>query len=375
MPPHQTGSLLPGAAASAVVTAESRSYHAASIALLARLAVTRPPHQPLGAFPRIRMRRNRRDGWSRRLVAEHALAPADFIWPVFVHDAAAARQPIPSMPGVDRLSVAALVDAGGEAQALGIPLIAIFPATPAERKTADGEEALNPENLVCRAVRAVKKALPELGVLCDVALDPFTTHGHDGVVRQGHVANDETVEMLCRQALVQAEAGCDVIAPSDMMDGRVGAIRDALDAKGFERVRIMSYAAKYASAFYGPFRDAIGSKSSLGKADKRGYQMDPANSDEALREVALDLAEGADMVMVKPGMPYLDIIRRVKERFGAPTFAYQVSGEYSMLTGAVERGWLDPSVMLEALVAFKRAGADGVLTYAAVDAAKRLKAG
>jgi porphobilinogen synthase len=340
-----------------------------------RIALTRPPAQPLGAYPRIRMRRNRRDDWTRRLVAETVLTSSDLIWPVFVHEAPAARQPIPSMPGVDRLSIAALVAAAGEAQGLGIPLIAIFPATPAERKTPDGEEALNPENLVCRAVRAVKKALPELGVLCDVALDPFTTHGHDGVVRQGHVANDETVEILCRQALVQAEAGCDVIAPSDMMDGRVGAIRDILDAKGFDRVSIMSYAAKYASAFYGPFRDAIGSKSALGKADKRGYQMDPANTDEALREVALDLAEGADMVMVKPGMPYLDVIRRVKERFGMPTFAYQVSGEYAMLTGAVERGWLDPSVILEALIAFKRAGADGVLTYAAVDAARRLKAG
>jgi porphobilinogen synthase len=321
------------------------------------------------------MRRNRRDEWSRRLVAENVLTAADLIWPVFVHDERAARAPVPSMPGVDRLSVAALVDAAGEALALGIPAIALFPATPAERRTPDGEESVNPENLVCRAVRAVKKALPSLGVLCDVALDPFTTHGHDGLLRDGYVANDETVEVLCRQALVQAEAGCDVIAPSDMMDGRVGAIRDALDAKGFDRVRIMSYAAKYASAFYGPFRDAVGSKSSLGKADKRGYQMDPANSDEALREVALDLAEGADMVMVKPGLPYLDIIRRVKERFGAPTFAYQVSGEYAMLTGAVERGWLDPSVIIEALLAFKRAGADGVLTYSAVDAARRLKAG
>ncbi len=337
--------------------------------------MTRPPSQPLGAYPRIRMRRNRRDDWSRRLVAENVLTPADLIWPVFVHDERAARTPVPSMPGVDRLSIPALVDAAGEAQALGIPVIAVFPATPPERKTPDGEEAVNPENLVCRAVRAVKQAHPALGVLCDVALDPFTTHGHDGVLRGGDVANDETVAILCRQALVQAEAGCDVIAPSDMMDGRVGAIRDALDAKGFERVRIMSYAAKYASAFYGPFRDAIGSKSSLGKADKRTYQMDPANSDEALREVALDLAEGADMVMVKPGLPYLDIIRRVKDRFGVPTFAYQVSGEYSMLRGAVERGWLDPSVVVEALIAFKRAGADGVLTYFAVDAAKRLKAG
>jgi porphobilinogen synthase len=334
---------------------------------------TRAP--PLGAYPRVRMRRNRRDDWSRRLVAEHVLTAGDLIWPVFVHDEHAARTPVPSMPGVDRLSISALVDAAGEAHALGIPVIAIFPVTPAARKTADGEEALNPDNIVCRAVRAVKKAVPELGILCDVALDPFTTHGHDGVLRDGYVANDETVAILCRQSLLQAEAGCDVIAPSDMMDGRVGAIRDALDAKGFERVRVMSYAAKYASAFYGPFRDALGSKSSLGKADKRTYQMDPPNSDEALREVALDLAEGADMVMVKPGLPYLDIVRRVKERFGVPTFAYQVSGEYAMLAGAVERGWLDPSVVLETLLAFKRAGADGILTYFALEAAKRLKAG
>jgi porphobilinogen synthase len=321
------------------------------------------------------MRRNRRDEWTRRLVAENLLTPADFLWPVFVHDVAAARAPIPSMPGIDRLSVSALVNAAGEAHALGIPVIALFPATPAERKTPEGDEALNPDNIVCNAIRAVKKAVPEIGVMCDVALDPFTTHGHDGVLREGYVANDETVEILCRQALVQAEAGCDLIAPSDMMDGRVGAIRDALDAKGFERVRIISYAAKYASGFYGPFRDAIGSKSSLGKADKRSYQMDPANSDEALREVALDVAEGADMVMVKPAMPYLDIIRRVKDRFGMPTFAYQVSGEYAMLKGAIERGWLDEGVMMEALMAIKRAGADGILTYAAVEAAKRLKAG
>jgi porphobilinogen synthase len=337
--------------------------------------MSRPPHQPMASFPRIRMRRNRRHDWSRRLVAENVLTPADFIWPVFVHDGPAAREPIASMPGVFRLSLAALADAAGEAKSLGIPLVALFPATPPERKSADGEEALNPENLVCRAVRAVKKAHPDLGVMCDVALDPFTTHGHDGVVRQNYVANDETVELLCRQALVQAEAGCDVIAPSDMMDGRVGAVRDALDAKGFDRVLILAYAAKYASGFYGPFRDAIGSKSSLGKADKRSYQMDPANGDEALREVALDLAEGADMVMVKPGMPYLDIVRRVKERFGVPTYVYQVSGEYAMLKGAIERGWLDESVMMEALLGMKRAGADGILTYAAVEAAKRLKSG
>src|ERR1700691_5589362 len=329
-----------------------------------------------GAFPRTRLRRNRRFDWSRRLTAEYVLTAADLIWPVFVHDDKTARAPIPSMPGVDRLSIAALVDEAGVAKKLGIPLIALFPATPPGLKTPDGEEALNPDNLICRAVRAVKKAHPDLGVMCDVALDPFTTHGHDGVLdAEGDVANDCTVEILCRQALVQAAAGCDVIAPSDMMDGRVGAIRDALDAKGLERVQIMAYAAKYASAFYGPFRDAIGSTSNLGKADKRTYQMDPANGDEALREVALDLAEGADMVMVKPGMPYLDIVRRVKERFGVPTFAYQVSGEYSMLAGAIERGWLDSSAMLEALIAFKRAGADGVLTYAALDAAKQLAKG
>ncbi len=331
--------------------------------------MTQLPSAPLGAYPRLRLRRNRRDDWSRRLVAEHVLTPSDFIWPVFVHDGPAARTPIQSMPGVDRLSVAALVDAAGEARSLGIPVIALFPVTPLDRKTPGGDEAVNPENLVCRATRAIKAAFR------DVALDPFTTHGHDGVLRDGDVANDETVEILCRQALVQAEAGCDIVAPSDMMDGRVGAIRDALDAKGFERVRIMSYAAKYASAFYGPFRDALGSKSALGKADKRTYQMDPANTEEALREVALDVAEGADMVMVKPGLPYLDIVQRVKARFAMPTFVYQVSGEYAMLQGAVERGWLDPSVVLEVLMSMKRAGADGVLTYFAVDAARRLKAG
>ena len=308
-------------------------------------------------------------------MAENTLSPADFLWPVFVHDAPEARAAIPSMPGVDRLSIPALVEAAGEAQALGIPVIALFPATPADRKTAEGDEALNPDNIVCRAIRAVKKSVPDLGILCDVALDPFTTHGHDGVLREGYVANDETVDILTRQAVVQAEAGCDIIAPSDMMDGRVGAIRDALDAKGFEHVRIMAYAAKYASGFYGPFRDAIGSKSSLGKADKRSYQMDPANSDEALREVALDIAEGADMVMVKPALPYLDIIQRVKDRFGMPTFAYQVSGEYAMLHAAIERGWLDPGVVMESLMSIKRAGADGILTYAAVAAAKALKKG
>jgi porphobilinogen synthase len=333
------------------------------------------PSAPPSAYPRIRLRRNRRDDWTRRLVAETVLTAADFLWPVFVHDGKDGRVPIPSMPGVDRLSIPALVDAAGDAAALGIPVIALFPATPAERKTPEGDEALNPDNIVCRAIRAVKAAVPQIGIMCDVALDPFTTHGHDGVLRQGDVANDETVAILCQQAVVQAEAGCDIIAPSDMMDGRIGAIRDALDAKGFQAVRIMAYAAKYASGFYGPFRDAIGSKSNLGKADKRTYQMDPANSDEALREVALDIAEGADMVMVKPALPYLDIVRRVKDRFGMPTFAYQVSGEYAMVRGAIERGWLDPSVELEALLSIKRAGADGILTYAAVNAARQLKSG
>ncbi len=329
----------------------------------------------LAAYPRIRLRRNRRDTWSRRLVAEHVLTPADLIWPVFVAEGIDGREAIPSMPGASRLTIPALIEETGRAAALGIPVVAIFPVVPPERKSPNGDDALDPENLICRATAAVKRAHPELGVLCDAALDPFTSHGHDGVLRDGHVANDETVEILCRQAVVQARAGCDIIAPSDMMDGRVGAIRDALDAAGFDHVRIMSYAAKYASGFFDPFRDALGSKSSLGTSDKRGYQMDFANSDEALREVELDIAEGADMVMVKPGMPYLDIIRRVKDRFAVPTFAYQVSGEYAMLKGAIERGWLAERVILESLMSFKRAGADGVLTYFAVEAAERLKAG
>ena len=337
--------------------------------------MTFKPFTSLGAYPRLRLRRNRRDAWSRRLVAETVLTAGDLIWPTFVTEGKTAREEIPSMPGAFRLTIPALIEEAGRAGALGIPVIALFPVVPPERKSEDGEDAVNGENLVCRAVSAVKRAHPGLGILCDVALDPFTTHGHDGVLRDGDVANDETVEILCRQALVQARAGCDIIAPSDMMDGRVGAIRDALDAAGFGHVRIMAYAAKYASAFYGPFRDALGSKSSLGGSDKRSYQMDYANSDEALREVALDLAEGADMVMIKPGMPYLDIVRRVKERFGVPTFAYQVSGEYAMLKGAIERGWLDDRVVIESLSGFKRAGADGVLSYFAMEAAERLKAG
>ncbi len=330
---------------------------------------------PLAPYPRLRLRRNRRNSWSRKLVAENVLTAGDLIWPVFVHDEGH-REPIASMPGVFRLPIPALVDAAGEAAGLGIPTIAVFPAVPAALKDAEGSEALNPDNLVCRAVSALKRAQPDLGVLCDVALDPFTSHGHDGVIRAGYVENDETVALLSRQAVVQAQAGCDIIAPSDMMDGRIGAVRAALDEAGFQHVRIMSYAAKYASAFYGPFRDAIGSKAALGSADKRTYQMDPANGDEALREVALDLQEGADMVMVKPGLPYLDIVRRVKEAFRAPTYAYQVSGEYAMLHAAAQNGWLDRDrAIMETLLAFKRAGADGILTYAAVDAARMLKTG
>ena len=447
-----------------------------------------PP--PLAPYPLTRLRRNRRNAWSRRLVAETALTASDLIWPVFVHDEGH-KQPVPSMPDVFRLPIPALVDDAGEAAELGIPTIAVFPAIPDALKDAEGSNALDPGNLVCRAVAALKTALPELGVLCDVALDPFTSHGHDGVIRDGYVTNDETVEILRQQAVVQARAGCDIIAPSDMMDGRVGAVRQALDEAGFahvrimsyaakyasafygpfrdaigsttalgsadkrtyqmdpantdealrevaldpftshghdgvirdgyvvndetveilqqqaviqaragcdiiapsdmmdgrvgavrraldeagfQHVRIMSYAAKYASAFYGPFRDAIGSKTALGSADKRTYQMDPANGDEALREVALDLQEGADMVMIKPGMPYLDVVRRVKEAFRVPTYAYQVSGEYAMLHAAAQNGWLDGErAIMESLIAFKRAGADGVLTYAAVDAARRLK--
>jgi porphobilinogen synthase len=328
-----------------------------------------------GAFPQTRMRRNRRDAWTRRMVAEHTLSADDFIWPVFVVDGTDVRQPVPSMPGVDRLSVDLVADAVGEAKDLGIPAVAVFPYTEESLKTPDAGEALNPENLVCRAVRAVKAAHPDIGVMCDVALDPYNSDGHDGLVRGDYVVNDETVEVLCKQAVVQAEAGCDVAAPSDMMDGRVAAIRRALDGAGFEDVRIMAYSAKYASAFYGPFRDAVGSTGAL-KGDKKTYQMDPANSDEALREVALDIDEGADMVMVKPGLPYLDIVHRVKEAFGVPTFVYNVSGEYAMLKAAAAQGWLDyDRVLIESLMAFKRAGADGVLTYAAVEAAKLLKSG
>ena len=327
-----------------------------------------------GRFPRTRMRRNRRTPWSRRLVAEHRLDAADLIWPLFVVEGEGVRQPVASMPGVERLSIDVCVDAVGAAAALGIPAVAVFPSVTAALKTADAREAVNPDNLVCRAVRALKAAHPDVGVVCDVALDPFNSDGHDGLVRDGRVLNDETVEVLCRQAVVQAGAGCDVIAPSDMMDGRIGAIRDALDAAGATDTQILSYAAKYASAFYGPFRDAVGSAAAL-KGDKAGYQMQPANALEALREVALDIEEGADMVMVKPGLAYLDVLRRVKDAFGMPTFAYHVSGEYAMLRAAAERGWLDyDRALIETLIAFKRAGADAILTYAAVDAARLLGA-
>lgn len=308
------------------------------------------------------------------MVCENRLSPADLIWPIFIREGENEREPVPSMPGVERLTIDLAVEAVGTAKDLGIPSVALFPATDPSLKTPEAEEATNPENLVCRAVRAVKEAHGnEIGVICDVALDPYSSHGQDGLVRDGYVVNDETVEALCQQSIVQAEAGCDIIAPSDMMDGRIGEIRGALDANGHEGVLIMSYAAKYASAFYGPFRDAVGSSGNLGSGDKKTYQMDPANTDEAMREVELDLREGADMVMVKPGMPYLDIVRRVKDTFSAPTFAYQVSGEYAMLQAAAANGWLDGErTMLESLLAFKRAGADGILTYFAVEAAKLL---
>ena len=326
-------------------------------------------------FPAIRMRRNRRDAWTRRLVAETRLSVDDLIWPIFVIPGTARTVEVASMPGVSRVSVDRLAAHVAPAVKLGIPAIALFPVTPEERKDAEGTESNNPDNLICRAARVLKAEFPDLGLIGDVALDPYTDHGHDGVIRDGYVANDDTLTVLTGQALIQAEAGIDILAPSDMMDGRVGAIRGALDERGLIDTRIMSYAAKYASAFYGPFRDAVGSATSLRGGDKKTYQMDPSNSAEALREVALDLAEGADMVMVKPGMPYLDILRRVHERFGVPTFVYQVSGEYSMIMAAVANGWLDHDrAMIESLQAFKRAGAAGVLTYFALDAAKLLNA-
>lgn len=324
--------------------------------------------------PLVRPRRLRRHPWLRRMVAEHNLTPADLIWPVFIQEGENQRTPIASMPGVERLSIDLLIQEVRHAYSLGIPAVALFPATPPALKTPEGDEALNPNNLACRTIRALKESVPEIGVICDVALDPYTSHGQDGLVRNGYVVNDETVEVLCQQAVIQATAGCDVIAPSDMMDGRVGAIRKALDRNGFTHVSILSYAAKYASAFYGPFRDAVGSAANLGTGDKKTYQMDPANGREALREVALDLEQGADMIMVKPGMPYLDVVARVKDTFGVPTFAYQVSGEFAMISAAVNNGWLDRTkAILESLLCFKRAGADGILTYFAPEAARLLQ--
>jgi len=328
-----------------------------------------------GAFPRVRMRRMRRDEFSRRLMRETQLTTDDLIQPLFVIEGKGARVPVPSMPGVERLSIDELVREASALRALGIPAVALFPVPEAKSKTPDGSASWNPKGLVQRAIRALKKAEPTLGVICDVALDPYTTHGQDGVVdASGYVVNDKTVAALVKQALSLAAAGADVVAPSDMMDGRIGALRDALEAAGHLHTRILAYSAKYASGFYGPFRDAVGSAASLGKSDKQSYQMDPANSDEALYEVALDLEEGADMVMVKPGLPYLDIVRRVKDEFGAPTFVYQVSGEYAMLKAAAANGWLEERrVALEALLAIKRAGADGILTYFAKDAATWLR--
>jgi porphobilinogen synthase len=336
-------------------------------------SANRLPAQQPGAYPRTRKRRNRSDEWTRRLVAEHRLSVDDLIWPVFLREGKGKRTPVASMPGVFRYSIDKLVKEAGAAKRLGIPAIALFPQIDPKRKTPEGDEAMNPDNLVCRAVAAIKARHPDLGVICDTALDPFTSHGQDGILRNGRILNDETVEILCRQAVVQARAGCDVIAPSDMMDGRIGAIRDALDGAGFQDVRILSYAAKYASSFYGPFREAVGSAKALGAADKRSYQMDPANTDEALHEVALDLNEGADMVMVKPGLPYLDIVRRIKDSFAVPTFVYQVSGEYAMLKAAAAKGWLNyDQALIETLLSCKRAGADAILTYAAPEVAKLL---
>jgi len=327
-------------------------------------------------FPAMRMRRMRRDPFSRALMRENVVTAADLIYPVFILEGSNVREPVLSMPGVERVSVDLLLKVAEECVSLGIPVLALFPVIDTTLKTPDGIEATNPAGLVPRAVRELKKNFPELGILTDVALDPYTSHGQDGLIDDaGYVINDITTDMLVRQALTQAEAGVDVVAPSDMMDGRIGAIRQALEGKDHIHTRIMAYSAKYASAFYGPFRDAVGSAKNLGKGDKNQYQMDPANSDEALREVAGDLQEGADMVMVKPGMPYLDIVRRVKDEFKVPTFAYQVSGEYAMIKAAAQNGWLDhDKVMMESMLAFKRAGADGVLTYFALDIARKLKA-
>ena len=329
---------------------------------------------PRAAFPVTRMRRMRRDDFSRRMMRENHLTPSDLIYPVFVLEGSGQREAVASMPGVERLSIDLLVEDAREAHRLGIPALALFPVTPLSAKSLDACEAFNPNGLAQRAVRALKDAVPELGIITDVALDPFTTHGQDGLIDDaGYVLNDETVEVLVRQALSHAEAGADIVAPSDMMDGRIGAVRAALEAAGHIHTRILAYSAKYASSYYGPFRDAVGSAANLGAGNKYTYQMDPANSNEAIHEVALDLAEGADMVMIKPGLPYLDIVRRIKDQFGAPTFVYQVSGEYAMLKAASQNGWLnEQAVVLEALVSMKRAGADGILTYYAKDVARWL---
>jgi porphobilinogen synthase len=325
-----------------------------------------------GQYPQTRLRRTRMQAWTRRLVQEHHVRVDDLIWPLFIQEGKQLRTPISSLPKVERLSIDQAVIEAQAAYQLGIPAVALFPATPAALKTDDGKEALNPDNLICQTIKAIKSACPELGIITDVALDPYTTHGQDGIIINDEIANDATVAILIEQSLLQVAAGADVIAPSDMQDGRIGAIRQALEAQGHHNTLILSYAAKYASSFYGPFRDAVGSSNSLGKKDKKSYQQDPANADEALREVALDLQEGADMIMVKPGMPYLDIIQRVSSTYRIPTFAYQVSGEYAMMQAAIANGWLSEAILLESLLAFKRAGASGIFTYAAKFIAEQL---
>jgi porphobilinogen synthase len=335
--------------------------------------VAKAPTMPRSGFPATRLRRNRRSDWSRRLVRETNLSTDDLIWPIFLIEGRSERSQVEAMPGVERLTIDLAVKAAEGAAELGLPAVALFPYTDPALRDEQASEALNPDNLVCRAVRAIKREVGDIGVICDVALDPYTSHGHDGLLIHGEVDNDRTIEVLIRQALVQAEAGCDILAPSDMMDGRIGAIRSALETNGFVSTQILAYAAKYASAFYGPFRDAVGSGALL-RGNKGSYQMDPANAEEAIREVGQDIAEGADMVMVKPGLPYLDVVRRVKDAFHVPTFVYQTSGEYSMMVAAAERGWLDRDrVIMETLTACKRAGADAVLTYFALDAARLLK--
>ena len=338
-----------------------------------RRARGKTPTTPEPGFPATRLRRNRRSDWSRRLVCETTLTPNDLIWPIFLIEGKNERSQVASMPGIERLSVDLAVKAAETAVELKLPAVALFPYTETSLRDEQGSEALNPDNLVCRTIRAIKASVGDIGVICDVALDPYTSHGHDGLLIDGEIDNDRTVEVLVRQAMNQAEAGCDILAPSDMMDGRIGAIRDALERNGFTQTQLLAYAAKYASAFYGPFRDAVGSGATL-RGDKRSYQIDPANADEALREVGQDIAEGADMVMVKPGMPYLDIVRRVKEEFHVPTFVYQTSGEYAMIVAAAEHGWIDRErVILESLMAFKRAGADAVLSYFSAEAARLLR--